>query len=35
MSELSRLVGHYRLLEVSEIEQNLVCQSDHNDIVQV
>ncbi|CAF4133670.1 unnamed protein product [Rotaria socialis] len=34
VSELSRLVGLYNLLEVSEIEQNLVCQSDHNDIVQ-
>ncbi|CAF0966223.1 unnamed protein product [Adineta steineri] len=34
VSELSRLVGLYHLLEVSETEQNLVCQSDHNDIVQ-
>ena len=35
VSELSRLVGQYHLLEVSETEQNLVCQADHNDVVQV
>jgi vacuolar protein sorting-associated protein 45 len=35
VSELSRLVGLYQLLEVGEIEQNLVCQNDHNDVVQV
>ncbi|CAF0758458.1 unnamed protein product [Rotaria sp. Silwood1] len=34
ISELSRLVGLYHLLEVSEVEQNLICQSDHNGIVQ-
>lgn len=35
VSELSRLVGLYRLLEVSETEQHLVCQGDHNEVVQV
>ena len=35
VSELSRLVSLYQLLEVSETEQNLVCQSNHNEIVQV
>jgi vacuolar protein sorting-associated protein 45 len=35
VGELSRLVGLYKLLEVSETEQNLVCQNDHNEIVQV
>ncbi|CAF0916099.1 unnamed protein product [Rotaria sordida] len=34
ISELSRLVGLYHLLEVSETEQHLVCQGDHNDVVQ-
>ncbi|CAF3343808.1 unnamed protein product [Rotaria socialis] len=34
VSELSRLVGLYNLLEVSETEQHLVCQGDHNDVVQ-
>jgi hypothetical protein len=35
ISELSRLVGHYHLLEVSETEQNLVSQGDHTEVVQV
>ena len=35
VGELSRLVSAHQLLEVSETEQNLVCQSDHHDIVQV
>ncbi|CAF1146015.1 unnamed protein product [Adineta ricciae] len=34
VSELSRLVGIYNLLELSETEQNLVCQSNHSEIVQ-
>ncbi|UJR35612.1 hypothetical protein I4U23_028362 [Adineta vaga] len=34
VSELSRLIGLHHLLETSETEQNLVCQSDHNEIVQ-
>ncbi|CAF0981042.1 unnamed protein product [Adineta steineri] len=34
VSELSRLVGLYHLLEVSETEQHLVCQGDHNEVVQ-
>ncbi|CAF3854650.1 unnamed protein product [Rotaria sp. Silwood2] len=34
VSELSRLVGLYNLLEVSETEQNLICQNDHNAIIQ-
>lgn len=35
VSELSRLVGLYHLLEVSETEQHLICQGDHNEVVQV
>lgn len=35
VGELSRLVSAHQLLEVSETEQNLVCQNDHNEIVQV
>ena len=35
VSELSRLIGLYNLFEVSETEQNLVCQNTHNEIVQV
>lgn len=35
VSELSRLVGQHHLLEVSETEQHLVCQGDHNEVVQV
>jgi vacuolar protein sorting-associated protein 45 len=34
VSELSRLVGLYHLLEVSETEQHLICQGDHNEVVQ-
>ena len=30
VGELSRLVGVYALLEVSEVEQELACQSDHS-----
>eukprot|EP01113_Clastostelium_recurvatum_P047606 TRINITY_DN851_c0_g1_i4.p1 TRINITY_DN851_c0_g1~~TRINITY_DN851_c0_g1_i4.p1 ORF type:complete len:235 (+),score=68.98 TRINITY_DN851_c0_g1_i4:609-1313(+) len=30
MSELSRLVDRYRLLEVSELQQELACNHDHN-----
>jgi flagellar biosynthesis/type III secretory pathway chaperone len=35
VSELSRLVGLNHLLEVSETEQHLICQGDHNEVVQV
>jgi vacuolar protein sorting-associated protein 45 len=35
VSELSRLVGLYNLFEVSETEQNIACQNNHNEIVQV
>lgn len=35
VGELSRLVSAHQLLEVSETEQNLVCQNDHNELVQV
>ena len=35
VSELSRLIGVYQLFEVSETEQNLVCQNNHQEIVQV
>ncbi|XP_071965752.1 vacuolar protein sorting-associated protein 45-like [Antedon mediterranea] len=31
VGELSRLVSKYNLMEVSEVEQDLVCQSDHNE----
>ncbi|UYV72688.1 VPS45 [Cordylochernes scorpioides] len=31
VGELSRLVGAHKLLEVSETEQELACQSDHSD----
>ncbi|CAF0866345.1 unnamed protein product [Adineta ricciae] len=34
VGELSRLVGIYNLLDLSETEQNLVCQSNHSEIVQ-
>ena len=35
VGELSRLIGLYQLFEVSETEQNLVCQNDHQEIVEV
>lgn len=35
VSELSRLIGLYQLFEVSETEQNLVCQNNHQEIVEV
>jgi vacuolar protein sorting-associated protein 45 len=35
VSELSRLVKIYHLFEISETEQNLVCQNNHTEIVQV
>ena len=35
VGELSRLVGQHNLLEVSEVEQELACQSDHNEALKV
>lgn len=35
VSELSRIVSEYNLLEVSETEQQLACQEDHADSLQV
>ncbi|UYV72687.1 VPS45 [Cordylochernes scorpioides] len=35
VGELSRLVGAHKLLEVSETEQELACQSDHSDSLKV
>lgn len=35
VGELSRLVGKGELLEVSETEQELVCQGDHSASLQV
>jgi len=35
IDELSRLVSLYNLLEVSEAEQELVCQSDHSESLKV
>jgi len=29
VSELSRLVGEHSLLEISELEQDMACKSDH------
>ncbi|XP_074650382.1 vacuolar protein sorting-associated protein 45-like [Tubulanus polymorphus] len=34
VGELSRLVGNHRLLEVSEVEQELICQNDHSQSLQ-
>lgn len=35
VGELSRIVGLHNLLEVSEVEQELACQSDHNEALRV
>ena len=35
VGELSRLVGVHHLLEVSETEQDLACQADHTNCLQV
>lgn len=35
VGELSRLVGLYNLLEVSEVEQQLACHDEHSDSLQV
>lgn len=35
VGELSRLVTTYNLMEVSEVEQQLACQEDHADVLQV
>lgn len=35
MGELSRLVANNNIMEVSECEQQLACQEDHSEIVQV
>ena len=35
VSELSRLVGVHHLMDVSECEQELVCQGDHSQSLQV
>ena len=35
VGELSRLVGKHCLLEVSETEQDIVCQGDHSACLQV
>lgn len=35
VGELSRLVTANKLLELSETEQQLACQEDHSEIVQV
>ena len=35
VGELSRLVSSHGLMDISECEQELVCQSDHNQALQV
>ncbi len=35
VGELSRLVGLYNLLEISETEQQLACQDEHSQSLQV
>jgi vacuolar protein sorting-associated protein 45 len=35
VGELSRLVATHNIMEVSEAEQQLACQEDHSEIVQV
>ena len=35
VGELSRVVGTHNLMDVSECEQELVCQSDHSQSLQV
>jgi len=35
VGELSRLVSERRLMEVSEVEQELACQNDHSNAQQV
>ena len=35
LEELSHVVGARNLLDVSEIEQNIVCQNDHSDSARV
>ena len=34
LGELSRLVSHHSLLEVSELEQELACQEEHSQSLQ-
>jgi len=35
VGELSRLVTTHNLLEVSEVEQQLACQDEHSEVLQV
>ena len=35
VGELSRLVGIHGLMDISECEQELICQSDHSNSLQV
>ena len=35
VGELSRLVGLHNLLEISEVQQELACQNDHNEALKV
>lgn len=35
IGELSRLVSQYNLLEISECEQEMACQSDHSESLKV
>ncbi len=35
VGELSRLVGSFNLMDISECEQEIVCQSDHSQSLQV
>ena len=35
VGELSKLVSAHNLMEVSEAEQQIACQEDHNDFIQV
>ena len=35
VGELSRIVGNHGLMDISECEQELVCQSDHSQALQV
>ena len=35
VGELSRLVGSHSIMDLSECEQELVCQSDHSQSLQV
>lgn len=35
VGELSRLVANNNIMEVSEVEQQLACQEEHSEIIQV